>query len=192
MFTRLMTTTALVALATGGVLATQADRQSDGTHWLLSPAQAQETMQQPEMPEEQAAEPATPIDPEAVVPEQDDRQWLASEFLGQSVYNRDDEEIGSVDDLVIEEDGGITALVVGVGGFLGIGKKLVGVDLAAVDVERDEYDMPKLVIDGSREALEEAPGFVDKQTREAERQAEQARQQQQQTGTGTGAPTGLD
>lgn len=169
MITRLMTYTAFMALLAGG-------------------AWAQDTAPQPVIPEpaeEQAAAPATPIDPEAVVSEQDDQQWLASEYLGQSVYNRSDEEIGSVDDLVIEEDGGITALVVGVGGFLGLGKKMVGVDFAAVDVERNEYDLPKLVIDGSREALEEAPSFVDKQTREAQRQAEQAQQQQQQTGTPT-------
>lgn len=172
MITRLMTYTAVMALLAGG-------------------AWAQDTAPQPAMPEqteEQAATPATPIDPEAVVPEQEEQQWLASDYLGQSVFNRSDEEIGSVDDLVIEEDGGITALVVGVGGFLGLGKKLVGVDFAAVDVERDEYDMPKLVIDGSREALEEAPSFVDKATREAQRQAEQIQMQQQQTG----APAGLD
>ena len=66
---------------------------------------------------------------------------LASMIIGETVYNGtgdDAENIGEVKDIVIGEDGSMQAVVVGVGGFLGIGAKEVAVDFAQLDwAERD-------------------------------------------------------
>src|SRR5690606_20705283 len=61
---------------------------------------------------------------------------LASELIGKRVYNgtgADAKNIGSVSDLVLDEQGAVQAIVVGVGGFLGIGQKEVA----------HEYDLAK-------------------------------------------------
>ena len=50
-------------------------------------------------------------------------EWLASKFKGTDVIGLDGTKIGSVDDLLFDRSGTIKAIVVGVGGFLGIGAK---------------------------------------------------------------------
>jgi len=66
---------------------------------------------------------------------------LATMIIGENVYNGtgdDAEHIGDVNDIVIGADGQIQAVVVGVGGFLGIAEKNVAVDFAQLDwAERD-------------------------------------------------------
>jgi sporulation protein YlmC with PRC-barrel domain len=66
---------------------------------------------------------------------------LATNIIGENVYNGtgdDAENIGDVNDIVISADGKVEAVVVGVGGFLGIGEKDVAVNFAELDwAERD-------------------------------------------------------
>jgi len=62
-------------------------------------------------------------------------QILASSLLGKSVYNSsnpDAEVIGDVNDVVMSPDGRAQAVVIGVGGFLGIGEKEVAIDFSRV------------------------------------------------------------
>jgi sporulation protein YlmC with PRC-barrel domain len=54
-------------------------------------------------------------------------EFRASKLVGSNVYNQSGQTIGSVDDLLIGQDGKISQAVVSVGGFLGIGGKLVAV-----------------------------------------------------------------
>ncbi len=51
--------------------------------------------------------------------------WRASKVVGLNVYNDSNEKIGSINDLLMEKSGKITAAVIGVGGFLGMGEHLV-------------------------------------------------------------------
>jgi sporulation protein YlmC with PRC-barrel domain len=44
-------------------------------------------------------------------------------FYKQSVYDPSDNKIGDVDDVLIDKEGRVTAVIIGVGGFLGMGKK---------------------------------------------------------------------
>jgi sporulation protein YlmC with PRC-barrel domain len=96
-----------------------------------------------------APDPATPAptetapatDQAAKAPQMTGEGHLATQIIGESVYNGsgdDAENIGDVNDIVIGTDGNIQAIVVGVGGFLGIGEKDVAVDFAQLDwAERD-------------------------------------------------------
>ena len=53
--------------------------------------------------------------------------WRASKMVGLNVYNDNNESLGSINDLLTDKSGNIKAVVIGVGGFLGVGEHLVAV-----------------------------------------------------------------
>lgn len=53
--------------------------------------------------------------------------WRASRVVGLSVYNDKNESLGSINDLLMDKAGNIKAVVIGVGGFLGVGEHLVAI-----------------------------------------------------------------
>jgi sporulation protein YlmC with PRC-barrel domain len=58
--------------------------------------------------------------------------WRTSKLVGLNVYNDNNESIGSINDLLTDKSGDIKAVVIGVGGFLGIGEHLVAVPMDKV------------------------------------------------------------
>ncbi|WP_407117834.1 PRC-barrel domain-containing protein [Bradyrhizobium sp. LMG 9283] len=54
-------------------------------------------------------------------------QWRISKMSGVKVYNEANENIGSINDLLMDKNGNIKIAVIGVGGFLGMGEHLVAV-----------------------------------------------------------------
>lgn len=79
-----------------------------------------------------------------------------SKVMGANVFTANDEDVGVVDDLIIDEDGQIVAIVVGVGGFLGMGKKDVAIGWGHVTQSHDN-DEHQLRIDVTRQELQSAP-----------------------------------
>jgi sporulation protein YlmC with PRC-barrel domain len=69
---------------------------------------------------------------ETFVREQSMNQWRASKLVGVSVVGDDQKKIGKVEDVLVDHDGNAQVIVVGVGGFLGIGEKNVGVPFKAM------------------------------------------------------------
>ena len=53
--------------------------------------------------------------------------WRASKVVGLNVYNAQNENVGSINDLLMDKSGSIKAAVISVGGFLGMGAHLVAV-----------------------------------------------------------------
>jgi sporulation protein YlmC with PRC-barrel domain len=53
--------------------------------------------------------------------------WRSSKLVGLSVYNENNESLGSINDLLTDKSGNVKAVVIGVGGFLGVGEHLVAV-----------------------------------------------------------------
>jgi len=53
--------------------------------------------------------------------------WRASKVVGLNVYNASNESLGSINDLLTDKSGNIKGVVIGVGGFLGVGEHLVAV-----------------------------------------------------------------
>jgi sporulation protein YlmC with PRC-barrel domain len=53
--------------------------------------------------------------------------WRASKVVGLNVYNDNNESLGSINDLLMDKSGNIKGVVIGVGGFLGVGEHLVAV-----------------------------------------------------------------
>src|SRR5690606_4881920 len=74
--------------------------------------------------------------------------WLATEIIGATLYTSaadDAETIGDVNDFVLDEGGSVAAVVVGVGGFLGIGQKNVAISWADLQLTNDSDGNPRLV-----------------------------------------------
>lgn len=86
---------------------------------------------------------------------------LASLIIGESVYNGtgdDAQDIGKVNDVVLSKAGQAESLVIGVGGFLGIGQKNVAFDFNKAEwAERDGDRW--LVVEATKESLEALPDF---------------------------------
>ena len=57
--------------------------------------------------------------------------------MGTTVVDPEGKEVGAVDDLIFDEQKKIVGVVVGVGGFLGIGKKDVGLDWQQAKLQHD-------------------------------------------------------
>ncbi len=87
---------------------------------LAGPAMAQETGSIPTAPNATFITEAQP------------GQYAASQLVGVSIYNPKDEDIGKVNELILDKQGSIAGVVIGVGGFLGIGEKNVALPYAAI------------------------------------------------------------
>ena len=87
--------------------------------------------------------------------------FLANNLIGQSVYNGigdDAENIGDINDLVISPEGDVQAVVIGVGGFLGIGEKDVAIEYDLLSwQERDGQEW--LVVETTADALKAQEEF---------------------------------
>jgi hypothetical protein len=70
----------------------------------------------------------------SVITQQSPNQWLASKFMGTDVIGTDDAKIGDVSDVLFDKSGKVDALIVGVGGFLGIGQKDVALPISSFQV----------------------------------------------------------
>jgi len=82
-----------------------------------------------------------------------------TKYYKQSVYDPAKDKIGSVDDVIVNDRGEISGLIIGVGGFLGAGKKDVAVAFHAVHAEKKNGDW-YLTLDTTKDALKSAPGLT--------------------------------
>src|SRR6202158_5703573 len=58
-----------------------------------------------------------------------DGQWRASKLIGVNVYNDNNEKIGDIEELIVDKSGKVDQVVLGVGGFLGMGEHYVAVPM---------------------------------------------------------------
>lgn len=79
----------------------------------------------------------------------------ASKIIGAAVQNEQNERVGKVDDLIVAPDDRITMAIVSVGGFLGVGEKLVAVPWQQLRAEGDHLVLPG----ASKDTMGAAPGF---------------------------------
>lgn len=83
---------------------------------------------------------------------------MSSKLVGIDIYNNQNEKLGMIDDLVIESGKSITGLVVGVGGFLGIGESYVVLDPSTVVLNQKDNTW-RAFADTNKESLKNAPKF---------------------------------
>ena len=101
-------------------------------------------------------QPATPIERFLASPAADD--WMASRLIGSTIYGVGDESLGDVNDVIATKDGQVKAIVIGVGGFLGIGEKNVAVSPSALQRVADGNSW-KYQLATTKDELNAAPEF---------------------------------
>ena len=98
-------------------------------------------------------------------------QFVFSKFKGSDVVGPNDESIGGVNDLLFDKSGKILGVMVGVGGFLGIGQKNVAMDMSAFQVvaaangstaptsRTNDPTYIKLKVAWTKDQIQQAPDF---------------------------------
>lgn len=86
--------------------------------------------------------------------------WRASRLIGTAVYDDQSQKIGTVDDLIMTGTDKIGLAVLSVGGFIGIGSKLVAVPYGQLRYDPSAAN-PKVVMPGAtKDTLNAMPGFT--------------------------------
>jgi sporulation protein YlmC with PRC-barrel domain len=113
---------------------------------------------QPGQPSPEAAQPAPPPKGTETMAAMPGEAVSVTEYYKRNVYDASDNTIGEVSDVLLDKDGRVTAAIVSVGGFLGLGTKYVSVPFNALRVtEKDSKRY--LVMDTTKDALTSAPGY---------------------------------
>ena len=84
--------------------------------------------------------------------------FMTSKLVGTNVYNNQNESLGEIEDLVIDNGKTITGVVVSVGGFLGIGDSYVVLDPSTV-VLNEKNGNWRAYVDTTKDNLKNAPKF---------------------------------
>jgi sporulation protein YlmC with PRC-barrel domain len=81
-----------------------------------------------------------------------------SNWYDQNVYDQQDNKIGEIKDMLLDREGKVQAVILSVGGFLGMGEKDVAVAFDAVSPAQRENKW-WLTMNASKDQLRTAPGF---------------------------------
>jgi hypothetical protein len=114
-----------------------------------------------------------PADTSKFVASQSADQLVFSKFKGTNVVGPNDESIGGVNDLLLDKSGKVVGVVVGVGGFLGIGQKNVAMDMSAFQIvpasagasppaagnRNDDQTAIRLKVAWTKDQVQKAPDF---------------------------------
>lgn len=88
--------------------------------------------------------------------------YMASKLIGHEVYEssaKDAKSIGDIEDVLLSKDGQAKAVIIGVGGFLGVGEKDVAVDFDRLKMETTADGNLRIVSGATRAELEAAAGY---------------------------------
>lgn len=103
--------------------------------------------------------------------------FFASDLIGMRIYNSETEveanstiaadgekewdDIGEINDVLLDFQGNVKAVILGIGGFLGMGERDVSVNMDEIRIVTEEGDSDDrfLVVNTSKEMLEKAPAF---------------------------------
>ncbi|HUW73833.1 MAG TPA: PRC-barrel domain-containing protein [Methyloceanibacter sp.] len=143
-----------------GVSSDRSSQMSPDSELMLDrPSTA--TLDKPISPEEaeDAIEESASLDQPMFAGKQASDEWLASNLVGQPVMNAGDETIGDINDLVTNENGEVVAVLVGVGGFLGLGEKDVAVRYEDLTFSRAEDQSIRIGTNLSSAMLNAAPDY---------------------------------
>lgn len=122
---------------------------------MASPALAANTSPNPPANNTMSAAPANtsgtvvPKDTQTWMTHEQPGVWRASKLIGLNIYNPGNEKIGDINEVMVDASGRVKSVIIGVGGFLGMGERNVAVpfeDLKFVD--RNRHDMTASAANG--------------------------------------------
>lgn len=138
-----------------------------GLLFLAAPAFAQTTQNPPaqkppaqDMPAK--SQPSTP--PPATSPSgqpawysHQGSEMRASKLIGTNVVNAANESIGEINDIVLDKDGKVAAIIIGVGGFLGMGEREVALSFESLRLSHDQNNNTVVTVNATKDQLKSAP-----------------------------------
>lgn len=86
-------------------------------------------------------------------------QVSAQDLMNKKVYSANNKDLGSVGDVILAKDGKIDAMVVDVGGFLGIGQKPVAIAFNGIDIRKDSDGNLSVHTRFTKATLDKAPTY---------------------------------
>jgi sporulation protein YlmC with PRC-barrel domain len=119
------------------------------------------------------------------ITEESGQQMLSSNLVGMSVTNSNNDDIGKIDNLLLNKNGNLTGVVVSVGGFLGIGSKHIALPMSEVQINPGQK---KAMVSLSKDDLKNAPDFKTKEEQQKEEQQAAQKAKAQQRGSAGGMP----
>ncbi len=159
MIRTLMASTALISLLATGAIAQAADNTANSNQAVQTDTQVQADNQT--KTDNMAADAGAAVDAKMFHSAAKD-DHLASKLIGTAIYEsaaEDAKKIGDINDLVLGQDGQTDAVIVGVGGFLGIGEKDVAINFDQLKWQTGPNGEDWLVAGLSRDQLKNAPEF---------------------------------
>ena len=90
---------------------------------------------------------------------QTDNDFRSTQLVGANVYNAANEDIGEIEDIIFDSGGSVSAVVVSVGGFLGIGEKYVAMPFKSLKIAREADKDLKITVEGTKDSLKAMPEY---------------------------------
>ncbi|WP_312366183.1 PRC-barrel domain-containing protein [Ensifer sp.] len=87
-----------------------------------------------------------------------DTDIVASQLVGVDIYNKQNEDVGEISDVVIGDGKSVIGIIASVGGFLGVGESYVVIDPASFALANDDGTW-KAYVDTNKDDLSKAPKF---------------------------------
>lgn len=92
-------------------------------------------------------------------------EMRASKLIGTTVRNEANEAVGDINEVILSRDGKVAAVVIGVGGFLGMGEREVALDFKSLRIEHDskattEGGATVIKVNATKDALKAAPAWI--------------------------------
>ena len=87
-----------------------------------------------------------------------DADIVTSKLIGVEIYNKANEDVGEISDIVIGDGKSVIGVVASVGGFLGIGESYIVIDPASLALA-DDNGTWKAYVDTNKDDLSKAPKF---------------------------------
>lgn len=86
-------------------------------------------------------------------------EMTADDLTGANVYGADNEDMGEVSELLLNDDGSLDRAVLDIGGFLGLGEHSIAVTFEELQIVRGEGGDVRVYIDATQEELEAQPEY---------------------------------
>jgi hypothetical protein len=84
-------------------------------------------------------------------------EMRASKLIGTKVVNTANETIGDINEIVLGKDGKVAAVIIGVGGLLGMGEREVAMNFDSIRMSRDSNNNLVLTVNANKDVLKAAP-----------------------------------
>ena len=165
----LATTTVSLMLAASPFAMAQVQTPPSPNAQVQTPPSPNAQVQTPPSPNAQVQTPPSPNAQVQTRPSPNAQmQWYshqaselrASKLIGTSVKNTANESIGSINEVILGKDGKVAAVVIGVGGFLGIGEHEVAVNFNSLRLSDDGNGKTLVSMDATKDSLKAAPQWT--------------------------------